>query len=112
MLIGLGAIWVGVYLEYVDRRDPSGQHISPIEARLWLTAWLIGGTGFFCIGLTALRHTRDHLIAVPASAPLVDQVIWYVGIACAPGFFALMLCWMAVGASREKRARQEGSNED
>ena len=54
------------------------------------------GITYMSIGLsmvgyavTCLRYVRDHHITVPASAPLLDQVVWLLTLDCLVSVVAL-----------------------
>jgi hypothetical protein len=85
----LGALWPERFPvpHYVD--DPP-QPVTPAEQGLWNIGWVVMGLGVFCLGMTTLRYSRGQFIVVPASAPLVDHIIWGLFFVCFLGGFAVM----------------------
>lgn len=114
LFLGLYSVWAGLYVAHVARsaaptsEAPPALHWSRAAIWLWRIAWTTIGLGFGCFGLTALRDTHGIFISVPATAPLVDQVIWVFGIVCVLGGFFLFLVWLTVLSVQNRRESREG----
>jgi hypothetical protein len=82
LLMGLEAAWIGVYRVRFDRFPPRGCGVdprlamSPVEMGLWLIAWTTMALGLVCLGVAVLRYAKGTFVSVPASAPLINQIIF------------------------------------
>lgn len=118
LLMGLGAAWIGVYSARLSRsavysRDGHLQpRWAPTERRLWLIGWTTMGLGFVCLGVTVLRHSKGQHIVIPASAPLIDRVIWGLFWIClVGGWTMLFVSAIMIQTAEKQRARHEHADE-
>ena len=107
----LGAGWVGFFIpRLLALSDPASgdnraRRWTPLEARSWFLVWALVGLGFIGFGVSVLRHAQGDYVVVPATAPLLDRVIWvgsFVGIF---GGTAAVLIWMAMESVVQTRVR-------
>lgn len=114
LFVGLLSVWLGMYVAHIERSVAPTSEAPPTRrwplAAIWLwrIAWTTAGLGWSCFSLTALRYTNGSFISVPATAPLVDQVIWIFGIVCVVGSLFLLLGWLAALSGQDSRASREG----
>ena len=111
ILLGLGLAWVGIRWPHVSRRAASEQRMSHLEVRLWFVSFTTAGLGFIGMGVTGLRYNHGGYVEVPTSAPLIDHVIWGLGLGGLIGAFILLFWWFVVHTLREKRAQRMDSSE-
>jgi hypothetical protein len=116
MLIGLGSAWAGISRVRANRSPvPDGDEqvrrpMSLTEIWLWLTASVIGGVGLLLLGLTTLRYAKGQYIVVPASAPLIDRVMWILAIVFMCGNFALLYALAWVRRAHERHSPRADSS--
>jgi hypothetical protein len=116
ILTGLGAGWAGLMAPRQRAVAPEGdeppvRHWSTTETRLSLVAGTMMGIGFVALGVSTWRYSKGSYIEVPASAPLIDHVIWALTFAGFIGGFAVMYAWAMVHSFEEKRARQNDADD-
>ncbi len=123
MLLGLGAAWAGLYVahansvaaSHIDEFNPDAtnpgappaRRWSPAEAWLWRFAWMVGGLGFICLGVTALHYTKGQYIEVPGNVPLIDRVLWVSSFVCIAVSFAALFAGAMIVSAHERRTRRE-----
>jgi len=113
LLLGLGSVWVGVTVYRADARRrallTTSEAFGPLESlatmRLWLIAWLVMGLGWACGGVPTVRYVIGDSVDVPATAPLIDHVIWVSFAVGVCGGLALLLTWGVMYSTEEKRWR-------
>jgi hypothetical protein len=116
MLIGLGSAGVGILGVLRPDRFPSPrntgdpqQPVTLAEWGFWLMGWAMVTLGFVCNGVTVLHYSKGRYVVVPASAPLMDQIIWDLFFV---GFFvgvALLVTGSVVRQVRDKRNERRPS---
>jgi hypothetical protein len=81
--------------------------LSPAERWLWVIACSMWGVGFVGLGVLVFRYTKGSVTSVPASAPLIVQVLERVVPAAIWGAFAMQGAWLVVRTVHERRVRRE-----
>lgn len=116
ILLGLGSGWVGMQMaraarstghERLPRRQP-----SPAETTLSLVAFTMMGFGWICFGVIVIRYAKGQLVSVPANAPLIDHMLWWIFNAGVLGGFAMLFAWMVVSQTAEKKAARHEAGSD
>jgi hypothetical protein len=126
ILIGLAAVWHGLRVMRASRSyvppdpGPAPQSLSSrldarmqprrpssrLEMRLTGLAFLAMGLSMVGYSVTNLRYLRSHHIVVPPSAPLPDQIIWLLTLACLGSFLVLAAMSGVVRYLETRRARR------
>jgi hypothetical protein len=113
LLVGLVSVWLGIFGAHANRTAASSrdehlhQRWSPAEVRLWLIGWAMGGLGFVCLGVSTLRYAKGPYVSVPASAPVIDKVVWVLAQVGAAGCFVTLFAWMMLRPRQERRSHPE-----
>ena len=111
IVLGLGGGCVGLFVPLLIRLTAPASGDQPgrrwPEARVWLVAWAMMGLGLVGFGVSELRHAQGQYVIVPASAPLLERVIWVGSFVCAFSGLAVCVVWMLVQSVRDMRARRE-----
>lgn len=107
LLMGLGVIWVGWYFPHLSRSAPANDDArpplnSPRGRQVWRILFTLAGLGFIGFGLTVLRYSDGHYVSVPATAPLIDQVIFALSIVCMLGSFWTGVVWVLDYTAKQK----------
>jgi hypothetical protein len=106
-VMGLACAWVGVSsFRNAHKATPPW---SPLEARQWLIALVSWAVGWICFGVVVVRDSQGMTIQVPAGAPLIDQIILYLSLACLGAGFILAGLWAGVHKNQIKRSNSEHS---
>jgi hypothetical protein len=120
ILIGLGAAWHGLSLMRASRSrvpDPGAAPRpprSPLEMRLRGMTFMTAGLAMVGYGVITPRYSHGGHVTVAPSAPLLDQVIWLLTLACLVSFVALGTLLMAVGwmhTAQNRRARRKAAGD-
>jgi hypothetical protein len=82
VLLGLGGVGIGIAIGQLRELR------SPAVMRLWLIGWAMGGLALVCLGVITVRYAKGLYVSVPASAPLIDRVLWVLVPVGGGGFFA------------------------
>ncbi len=83
--------------------------LSPAERRRWRIGWVLSTLPLFGLAVTEWRYLRtDGRVSVPASAPLLDRMIWILTVVGILGEFA-GICVYATRQAREAHSRPRDS---
>ncbi len=115
MLSMISTVWIAQRVARPERsvvwsEDASPQRpISPTEKRLWLVGWAISGLASFGLAVTEWKYTKGQYVSVPASASLIDQIIWSASLVGIIGVF-VAICLYSARQVPENRSRRGDSS--
>jgi hypothetical protein len=117
MFIGLISACLGVIFAQANRRTirvadpPSRRSFTHADPRLHLAIWIVSGLGWVGFGVTVMRHSRGSYVEVPASAPLIDQLIYIASLVCITGAFFALAAVTLTNPNRPRLSRRRPSDQ-
>lgn len=82
--------------------------ISPSERSRWRVGWVLSTLPILGLAVTDWRYMKGGDVSVPASAPLIDHIIWILTVVGIIGEFAV-ICLYVTRQVRQDRSRPEDS---